>query len=310
MSKRFFGLFVAIAASSLTLAAQALRLAAIAQHPTIALWPGAAPGATANPPAEADTTTAKDNLIAGRPLIRLGNVSAPTLTLYQPKNGGTGAAVVVFPGGGYQHFGHRSGRHRGLRLAELRGHHLRAAQISRAQHRPLSKVSRRLAGCPARPRPGAQPRRRMAYRPQPHRRSRFFRWRASGCRTQHSLRSASLRPNRRRRQAELPSRLCHHRLPRLPGPGRQELRSQPRHQPNAETPPTFIVQTEDDPAHVENAVVYFMALKNAKVPAELHIYAEGGHGYGLRKNGLPVHSWPSLVETWLKTIKMSSGLPD
>jgi acetyl esterase/lipase len=46
-------------------------------------------------------TTAKDNLIAGKPLIRLGNVSSPTLTIYSPKQNNTGAAVVVFPGGGY-----------------------------------------------------------------------------------------------------------------------------------------------------------------------------------------------------------------
>ena len=46
-------------------------------------------------------TTAKDNLIAGKPLIRLGNVSSPTLTIYAPKQHNTGAAVVVFPGGGY-----------------------------------------------------------------------------------------------------------------------------------------------------------------------------------------------------------------
>ena len=46
-------------------------------------------------------TTAKDNLIAGKPLIRLGNVSVPTLTLYKPRGKNTGAAVVVFPGGGY-----------------------------------------------------------------------------------------------------------------------------------------------------------------------------------------------------------------
>jgi hypothetical protein len=45
-------------------------------------------------------------------------------------------------------------------------------------------------------------------------------------------------------------------------------------------------------------------LKNAKVPAELHIYAEGGHGYGLRHTALPVTGWPSLVETWLHTIKI------
>ena len=65
--------------------------------------------------------------------------------------------------------------------------------------------------------------------------------------------------------------------------------------PNAEihvtekTPPSFIVQAEDDPVHVENSTVYFLALKNAKVPAEMHIYANGGHGYGLRRTELPDH---------------------
>jgi acetyl esterase/lipase len=72
--------------------------------------------------------------------------------------------------------------------------------------------------------------------------------------------------------------------------------------PTANTPPTFIVQAEDDPVHVENAVVYFMQLKNAKVPAELHVYAQGGHGYGLRRTELPVTSWPQEVEKWLHTI--------
>ena len=72
--------------------------------------------------------------------------------------------------------------------------------------------------------------------------------------------------------------------------------------PTAQTPPTFIVQAEDDTVHVENAVVYFMALKNAKVPAELHIYAQGGHGYGLRRTELPVTTWPRSVEIWLHTI--------
>jgi len=72
--------------------------------------------------------------------------------------------------------------------------------------------------------------------------------------------------------------------------------------PTANTPPTFIVQAEDDTVHVENAVVYFMALKNAKVPAELHVYAQGGHGYGLRRTALPVTTWPQSVEIWLRTI--------
>jgi len=73
-----------------------------------------------------------------------------------------------------------------------------------------------------------------------------------------------------------------------------------------QTPPSFIVQAEDDPVHVENAVVYFLALKSAKVPAELHIYAGGGHGYGLRRTALPVTAWPLSVETWLRTIKVLS----
>jgi hypothetical protein len=47
-----------------------------------------------------------------------------------------------------------------------------------------------------------------------------------------------------------------------------------------------------------------MQLKNVKVPAELHIYSEGGHGYGLRPSNRPITSWPRLVETWLHTIKV------
>jgi acetyl esterase/lipase len=78
----------------------------------------------------------------------------------------------------------------------------------------------------------------------------------------------------------------------------------PEINPTADTPPTIIVQAEDDPVHVENATTYFLQLKKAKVPAELHIYAEGGHGYGLRRTALPVTAWPKAVETWLRTIKV------
>ena len=60
--------------------------------------------------------------------------------------------------------------------------------------------------------------------------------------------------------------------------------------PNKDTPPTFLLQAEDDPVHVENVLVYAQALKQLKVPTELHVYAEGGHGYGLRPAALPAHS--------------------
>jgi acetyl esterase/lipase len=72
----------------------------------------------------------------------------------------------------------------------------------------------------------------------------------------------------------------------------------------ADAPPSFIVQSEDDPVQVENATLYFLQLKNAKIPAELHIYAEGGHGYSLRRTALPITTWPKLVETWLHSVKM------
>ena len=68
-----------------------------------------------------------------------------------------------------------------------------------------------------------------------------------------------------------------------------------------ETPPAFIAQAENDPVTVESSLRFYLALTKAKVPAELHIYAGGGHGYGLRKTELPVTGWPKLVETWLGT---------
>ena len=71
----------------------------------------------------------------------------------------------------------------------------------------------------------------------------------------------------------------------------------------AQTPPTFLLQNEDDHVdQVEDALSYYMGLKKAGVPVELHAYAQGGHAFGLRATNLPVSGWPQLVETWLHTI--------
>jgi len=73
----------------------------------------------------------------------------------------------------------------------------------------------------------------------------------------------------------------------------------------AETPPTFLLQNEDDHVdRVEDALSYYMGLKSANVPVELHSYAQGGHAFGLRPSDLPVSEWPRLVERWLRTIGM------
>jgi acetyl esterase/lipase len=78
--------------------------------------------------------------------------------------------------------------------------------------------------------------------------------------------------------------------------------------PSSETSPTFLFQTEDDSARVENSLAYYWALKKAKVLAEMHIYSEGGHGYGLRPKINPVTEvWPKLALKWLESIKMLSA---
>jgi acetyl esterase/lipase len=68
----------------------------------------------------------------------------------------------------------------------------------------------------------------------------------------------------------------------------------------AQTPPTFLAQTEDDGVRVECSLFYYLALKNAKVPAEMHLYPDGGHGYGLRPSNHTVSTWPARAEEWLR----------
>ena len=70
--------------------------------PAIALWPEQVPGEKGDIGEERDTSKAGEGLVAGKPLIRLGNVSKPTITLHRPPaDKDTGAAVLVCPGGGY-----------------------------------------------------------------------------------------------------------------------------------------------------------------------------------------------------------------
>jgi acetyl esterase/lipase len=85
---------------------------------------------------------------------------------------------------------------------------------------------------------------------------------------------------------------------------------------DSNTPPMFILQAGNDPVDtIQNSLVYYIALKKAGVPTEYHIYAEGGHAFGLNRtaldnrdwNKLPIADWESLVVRWLQTIKMTSN---
>lgn len=72
-------------------------------------------------------------------------------------------------------------------------------------------------------------------------------------------------------------------------------------QVNKNTPPAFLVQAENDhTVPVQNSIDYFIALKRFNIPAELHIFQKGGHGFGLAKKGGTESYWPKLCENWLR----------
>ncbi|HSC45208.1 MAG TPA: alpha/beta hydrolase [Candidatus Acidoferrum sp.] len=299
-------LFVTIALLTISAALSAQQPAwhPPAGRPTFKLWPNGAPGAPSNAAPEADTTTAKDNLIAGKPLIRLGNVSDPTLTFYAAKSPNSNAAVVVFPGGGYH-----------ILAIDLEGTEVCDWLINLHVNCILVKYRVPDSG----PLPKSTAALQDAQRALGIVRQRAAEWHIDP----HKIGVLGFSAG-----AHLSAALSTHfdkrlydpidaadQLPCRPDfavivyPGYLALAEQnfapnPEIHVTADTPPSFIVQAEDDPVHVENATLYFLELKNAKVPAELHIYAEGGHGYGLRPTAQPVTAWPSLVQTWLHTLKI------
>jgi acetyl esterase/lipase len=295
-------LLAAVVSISSSLSAQKSAWQPSPGHTTLPVWPDAAPSSKSNPRLEINTTTPQDDLIAGKPIIRLGNVSTPTLTLYTPTGNNTGAAVVVFPGGGYRFL-----------AIDLEGTEVCDWLNSAGITCVLLKYRVPDSG----PYPEFTAALQDAQRALGIVRSHATEWHIDPHRIGVLGFSAG---------AHLAAALSTHFEQRLYDPvdGADQLSCRPdfvvivypgylaiteqnyARNPNIhvtdKTPSSFIVQAEDDPVHVENSTVYFLALKNAKVPVEMHIYAQGGHGYGLRRTGLPVTTWPHLVETWFATI--------
>jgi acetyl esterase/lipase len=273
-------------------------------HITIDVWPHEAPGAQPNPGPEVDTTTAKDNLIAGKPVIRLGNVSTPTITLYTPSGKNTGAAVVVFPGGSYH-----------ILAIDLEGTEVCDWLNSIGVTCVLLKYRVPDSG----PYPKSSTALQDAQRALGIVRLHAAEWHIDPHRIgvlgfsagAHLAAALSTHFNQRFYDSiDAADQLsCRPDFAVIIYPGylaiaEQNFAPNPDIHVTDKTPPSFILQAEDDPVHVENSTVYFLELKNAKVPTELHIYANGGHGYGLRHTDLPITAWPKLVETWLHTIKI------
>jgi acetyl esterase/lipase len=110
--------------------------------------------------------------------------------------------------------------------------------------------------------------------------------------------------------AAYPGHLWVHEDERRATRRQEDLSLRPDIRVRADTPPTFLVQAQDDPVDtIEQSLAYYVALQKARVPTEMHLYAKGGHAFGVRASKSPISRWPQLTEAWLRTIGMLSPQP-
>ncbi len=283
----------------LSLATCLTALTMSAAEPLV-LWPNGAPGEKGDIGVEQDTSKPGDGLVDGKTVVRLGNVSVPTITLYRPDSAvATGAAVIVCPGGGYS-----------ILAMDLEGtevcqwlnsigvnavllkYRVPARAGAERYLAPLQDAQRAL---------GLVRSHAAEWKLDPHRIG-IMGFSAGGhlsaaASTRFAQRAyppvdaadqASCRPDFT--MLIYPAYLVPHAGPALA----------PELTVTSNTPPTFLFQAEDDGVHVECSLYYYLALKQARVPAELHILPSGGHGYGLRGTAAAPASWPKLAEAWLR----------
>jgi acetyl esterase/lipase len=271
----------------------------------IVLWPKGAPGEKGDIGEEKDTTGPNGQLIAGKRVIRLGNVSNPTITVYSPtKEKNTGAAVLVFPGGGYS-----------ILALDLEGTEVCEWLNSIGVTGILLKYR-----VPARKGlPNYVPPLQDAQRAMGYVRQHALEWNIDpqkigvlGFSAGGHLAAALSTSFAKRTYDAVDSAdqvSCRPDFAVLIYPGLMVPRTNPEKlnpefNVTANTPPTFLAQAEDDPVHVENSLFYYQALMKAKVPVEMHLYPVGGHGYGLRRNEKLVTTWPARAEEWMRSLKM------
>ncbi|HLW51721.1 MAG TPA: alpha/beta hydrolase [Candidatus Angelobacter sp.] len=279
-------------------------------HTQFPIWPGAAPDAQPVTGPETSTRQEKDNLVAGRPWTYVERVSRPTMTVYSPTGRNTGAAVVVFPGGGYW-----------ILAMDLEGTEVCDWLTAKGITCVLLKY--RVPGNGREPRSGPYPRSPMAledaqrtlglvrlhaaeWHIDPHKIG-VLGFSAGG----HLAAAISTHFEKRLYPmvdaADKESCRPDFAVVLYPGHmlGKTSFDLNPFIPVTGRTPPAFLLQAEDDPVDsVKNSLVYFAALKKAGVPAEMHLYAQGGHAFGLRRTKFPVTAWPRLVEAWLGSIGM------
>ncbi|MFL6593500.1 MAG: alpha/beta hydrolase [Luteimonas sp.] len=284
-------------------------------HVQVAIWPDKVPDALADPKPEA----------VGADWAKITDVSKPTLTVYPPKGHNTGAAIVVFPGGGYRFL-----------AMDLEGTEICDWLVSRGITCVLLKYRVPDSGPTwtngQRYYPKVQTALQDAQRTLGLVRQSAARWHVDPHKVGvmgfsaggHLVAAVSTHFVQRTypRMDEADNLSCRPDFAIAVYPGHlwvhededaatrdeTDLGLRPDIRVRADTPPTFLLQAEnDDVDGVEQSLAYYVALHKAGVPAEMHLYAQGGHAFGLRSPKLPIGRWPALVEQWLRTIGVLAG---
>jgi acetyl esterase/lipase len=287
-------------------------------HTQVPIWPGAVPDAQPVGGPEVVVTTGKESLVAGRPWVAVERVSRPTMTVYSPSGKNTGAAVVVFPGGGYK-----------ILAIDQEGTEVCDWLTSKGITCALLKY--RVPGDPSKTYQisGPYPKSPMALE-DAQRTLGLVRFHAAEWHIDpHKIGVLGFSAGGHL-VAAMSTHFAHRLYPIVDGADKVSCRPDfavamyPGHLSLSEngpglnpdigshitrqTPTTFVLQNEDDDVDgVNQSLVYYLALKKAGVPVEMHLYAQGGHAFGLRSTRLPATKWPQLVETWLGTIGMISA---
>ena len=288
-------------------------------HTQVPIWPGEVPDAQPVPGPEDATTTVTESLVAGKPWVMVTNVSRPTMTVYSPKGTNTGAAVVVFPGGGFKEL-----------AIDLEGTEACDWLTSKGITCVLLKYRVPFSGqyWDERLRREVESKAPMALE-DAQRTVGLVRFHAAEWHIDpHKIGVLGFSAGGYL-AAQMSTHFAQRLYPAVDAADAESCRPDfavaiyPGHLSLAEnsfglnpdiaahithqTPPTFLLQNEDDHVdRVEDSLSYYAALKRVGVPVEMHLYAEGGHAFGLRRTRFPVTAWPQLFETWLKTIGMVS----